>query len=229
MSTELPVSILRFADGLFPAGGYAHSLGLETCVQRGEVVDAAGAERFLRAWLGVSAGPCDAVTAVSALRAAIRHDLAAVLEFDRALDAMKPALELREASRQMGRQTLRAAAATIPAPLIEEFARAAEGAGTPCHHAIVFGLVGGICGWPAPSAATAYLYATAAQLVGAALRLIPIGQLEGQRMLARAEPLIARLAQEAAARRFDEIWSFAPAIEIAAMRHAGLEARLFRS
>ncbi len=229
MSIDIPVSILRFADGLFPAGGYAHSLGLETCVQSAEIADSAGAERHIRAYLEASAGPCDAVAVVNAFEAATRGDLAALLAFDRALDAMKPALELREASRQMGRQTMRAAAATLTASLLGEFGRAAVDAATPCHHAIVFGIIGAACEWTAESAATAYLYATAAQLTGAALRLIPIGQLDGQRILARAERLIARLARDAASRRFDEIWSFAPAIEIAAMRHARLDARLFRS
>jgi urease accessory protein len=229
MMPETLASLLRFADGLFPAGGYAHSLGLETCVQRGAIVDAEGAESYLRAYLEASAGPCDAVAAVAALRAARRTDLAALVDFDRALDAMKPALELREASRQMGRQTLRVAIATVRPPIVEQFERAAADAGAPCHHAIVFGMVGGVSGWTSASAATAYLYASAAQLVGAALRLLPVGQLEGQRMLARAEPLITRLAGAAAARSFDEIWSFVPGVEIAAMQHAGLDARLFRS
>jgi len=129
----------------------------------------------------------------------------------------------------MGRQTMRVAAATVRAPIVEDFERALADAATPCHHAIVFGLIGGVCGWTPASAATAYLYATAAQLVGAALRLLPVGQLDGQRILARAETLITRLAADAAERSFEEIWSFAPGVEIAAMQHAGLDARLFRS
>lgn len=229
MTTEALVSLLRFADGLFPAGGYAHSLGLETYVQRGAIVDADGAESYLCDYLDASAGPCDAVAAVGALEAASRNDLAALLDFDRALDAMKPALELREASRQMGRQALRVAAATVRAPIVEQFERSAADALAPCHHAIVFGLIGGVCGWTPENAATAYLYSSAAQLVGAALRLLPVGQLEGQRILARAEARITRLARDAAGRSFEEIWSFGPGIEIAAMQHAALDARLFRS
>ncbi len=229
MTPDAMAGLLRFADGLFPAGGYAHSMGLETCVQHGAIADATGAERYLRAYLEASAGPCDAVAAVNALAAARRDDLAAILDFDRALDAMKPASEMREASRQMGRQTVRIAAATLDAPLISALERAAAEGATPCHHAIVFGAAGGVSGWTPEDCATAYLYAAAAQLVGATLRLLPVGQLEGQRILARAEALITRLAREAAARGIDEIWSFAPGVEIAAMQHAGLEARLFRS
>src|ERR1700688_2950031 len=45
------LSLLQFADGLFPAGAYAHSFGLEYLVQCGEISGAAGVEDFLRTYL----------------------------------------------------------------------------------------------------------------------------------------------------------------------------------
>jgi urease accessory protein len=56
-----------------------------------------------------------------------------------------------------------------------------------------------------------------------------MGQLEGQRVLWSLHPVIERVAREAAARDVKEIWSFAPGIELAGIRHAGLDMRLFRS
>jgi len=56
-----------------------------------------------------------------------------------------------------------------------------------------------------------------------------VGQLEGQRLLASLRPLIGRLAHEAAIAEPDEMWSFTPALEIAGVRHGGLDARMFRS
>src|SRR2546425_5958408 len=55
------LALLQLADGLFPAGGFAHSFGLETYVQEGRVDDAAGLEAFVVAPLEGSAGACDAV------------------------------------------------------------------------------------------------------------------------------------------------------------------------
>jgi urease accessory protein len=75
----------------------------------------------------------------------------------------------------------------------------------------------------------AYLYSTSAALVGAALRLLPLGQLAGQRILWKVQPLIATLAEHAQDKNETDMWSFAPALEIASMRHALLDARLFRS
>jgi nucleoside-diphosphate-sugar epimerase len=66
--------------------------------------------------------------------------------------------------------------------------------------------------------------------VGAGLRLIALGQLDGQRVLAAMRERIERLAAAAAAATTaDDLWSFNPAIEIAGIRHATLDSRLFRS
>ena len=61
------------------------------------------------------------------------------------------------------------------------------------------------------------------------MRLLSLGQLTGQRILWALAPSIARLAEEVQGKDLADIWSFAPEMEIAAMRHARLDARLFRS
>jgi urease accessory protein len=113
--------------------------------------------------------------------------------------------------------------------LLEEFGKTVADEITPGHHPIVFGMIGGILGWDGLEMASAYLYSTSAALVGAALRLLPLGQLAGQRIVWNVRPLIALLADEAQHKNEHDMWSFAPAVEIASMRHALLDARLFRS
>jgi len=227
--TEALLALLRFADGLFPAGGFAHSLGLETYVQDGAVTDRAGLEAFVSAHLEGSAGPADAVAAASAVRLAAAGDLAGWVALDARLEAMKPVPETRAASRQMGRQTLRIAAATGDDAFLSALARAVDDGLAAGHHAAVFGAALGRAGAEAEDAAAAYLYATAALLVGAGLRLLALGQLDGQRVLTAVRPRIARLAQAAAAATPEDMWSFNPGLELAGIRHATLEARLFRS
>jgi urease accessory protein len=223
------LSLLQFADGLFPAGAYAHSFGLEDYVQQGMIRDARGVQQFLESYLESSAGPQDAVAMAGCLELAREHRLEAVLEIDQTLEAMKPAAELRQASRQMGRQSLRVAASlTEDRYLIDLFQRVESGE-TPGHHATAFGAIGGRLGWPRSEAAVAFLYSAAAAVVGSALRLIPLGQLQGQRILWSLGPLITRLGQEATAASSGEMWSFTPALEIASALHASSPARLFRS
>src|ERR1700722_14631690 len=138
------LSLLQFSDGLFPAGAYAHSFGLEYLVQSGKVFDAQGVERFLQAFLEGSAAPTDAVAMLSAGRAAKMGDLAACLSLDEKLDAMKTASELRDASRQMGRQTLRVAAQLRSDALLTKFSDSVKANATPGHHAVIFGMIGGL-------------------------------------------------------------------------------------
>lgn len=223
------LSLLQFADGLFPAGAYAHSFGLEYLTQSCKINDAQDVENFLRAFLECSMAPTDAVAMLCAARAAKACDLVACFHLDEKLDAMKIANELREASRQMGRQTLRVANHLLIDTLIKSFSQAVKEDSTPGHHPVVFGMIGGVMHWPARDMACAFLYSTSAALVGAALRLMPLGQLAGQRILWNLQPLIAKLAEEVQDRMERDIWSFAPALEIASMRHATLDARLFRS
>ena len=223
------LAVLQFADGLFPSGGFAHSFGLETYAQAGTVRDAAGLQAFVSVHLEGSAGPADAVAAALAARAGFVGDHDACRELDRRLDAMKTVPEFRAASRQMGRQTARAAAALGREPFCEGLALAIDGELVPGHHAVVFGAVTGRSGAPPETAAAAFLHSTAALLVGAGLRLLPIGQIEGQRVLAAMRAPIARLAQQAAGATADDMWSFTPGLEIAGLRHADLEGRLFRS
>ena len=223
------LSLLQFADGLFPAGAYAHSFGLEYCVQCGEISDASGVENFLRAFLEGSMAPADAVALLCAWRAAKAGNFAACVALDETLDAMKTAGELREASRQMGRQTLRVANHLPCHALLTELSEAVANESTPGHHAVIFGMIGGVMAWPRKEMVGAYLHSASAALVGAALRLLPLGQLAGQHILWNVRPLIARLAEEVQGKSQPDMWSFAPALEIASMRHAMLDARLFRS
>jgi urease accessory protein len=223
------LSLLQFADGLFPAGAYAHSFGLEYYVQSDGVCDAAGVEGFLRAYLEGSAAPTDAVAVLCAWRAGKTGDLASCLALDETFDAMKTVSELRDASRQMGRQTLRAANHLTCHCLLADFSEAVGRDATPGHHPVVFGIIGGVMKWTPEEMVAAYLYSTSAALIGAALRLMPLGQLAGQGILWNIRPLIARLAKEVQTKTQADMWTFAPALEIAGMRHAMLDARLFRS
>jgi urease accessory protein len=229
MMIETLLSLLQFSDGLFPAGTYAHSFGLETYIDDGRVTNAASTAKILRAHLEGNVGPCDAVYAINALWAMENNDVEACVELDIRLDTIKSAAEPREASRQLGRQTLRIGETLIRHKILSEYARSVNAGISPGHHAVVFGTIGGACGWPAQVTAAALLYTSAVGIVGAATRLVPLGQTQAQRLISESSPIIARLADEAAKRKSQDAFTFAPALEIAAMRHAQLEARLFKS
>jgi urease accessory protein len=229
MTLETLLVLLQLGDGLFPAGGFAHSFGLETYAQEGRVRDRDGLDAFVTAHLEGAAGPGDAVAVAVATRLAAGGDLAAWYALDARLDAMKTVPEFRTASRQMGRQTARVAAALGDDTVLASIVSAIDDGLVAGHHATVFGAAAGRLGAAAEAAAAAYLYSTAALLVGAGLRLLRLGQLDAQRVLAAARPRIARLAADAARAGVDDMWTFTPALELAGLRHASLEMSLFRS
>jgi len=229
MTIDELLTLLQLGDGLFPAGGFAHSFGLETYAQEGRVRDRAGLEAFVTAHLEGAAGPGDAVATAVATGLATAGDLVGWCELDGRLDAMKAVPEFRAASRQMGRQTARVAVALGDDAFLTAVARAIDDGLAPGHHAVVFGVAAGRWGAGAEAAAAAYLYSTAALLVGAGLRLLTLGQLDGQRVLAAARPRITRLAAAAARATAADMWTFTPALELAGLRHASLGMRLFRS
>src|SRR5438477_13000989 len=110
MTLHTLLALLQLGDGLFPAGGFAHSFGLETYAQEGRVRDRVGLEAFVGAHLDGAAGPGDAVAVAVAARLAAAGDVAAWCELDARLEAMKTVAEFRAASRQLGRPTDRGAA-----------------------------------------------------------------------------------------------------------------------
>jgi urease accessory protein len=219
---------LRFVDSFFPSGGFAYSSGLEAAVQGGAVRDADGLAKYVEDVLRNGMGRREAAAVALAHDAVSKRMLKVAFDADRELDAMKLGRESREASRQMGRQVTRIAAEQLVGdPILHDFLAAVEAGRTPCHLAVSLGLVLAVVGWSREEIVAAYLYQAATGLMSASLKLLPIGQREGQRLLDGWMPLIAELSRGTEPERPMTSWS--PVQDIHAMRHSRLESRLFRS
>ncbi|ULA64423.1 MAG: Urease accessory protein UreF [Nitrospira sp.] len=228
MNTRSLLTGLRFVDSFFPSGGYAYSSGLEAAVQGGAVKDAADLSRFVQESLTIGMGEREAVATGLAHDAIVSGMLDVALSADRELDAMKLGRESRVSSRQMGRQVIRLAAEQRDRhPLLEEYLAAVEAGQTPGHVAVTMGLTLAAAGWSKADSIAAFLYQAATSFVAAAMKLLPIGQREGQRLLDSWLDVIERVSRQAAEQRTLRSWS--PIQDIYAMRHSRLESRLFRS
>jgi urease accessory protein len=228
MNTVVLLHGLRFVDSFFPSGGYAYSSGLEAAVQGGAVKDSAQFARYVEDLLLGGISRREAVAVTGAHKASMTGKSQPALTIDAELDAMKMGCESRMASRQMGRQMIRVAAEQFDddAALLQFHAQIEEGH-TPGHLPVCVGLTLAACGWTCQDTVVAYLYHTAVGLVSAAMKLLPIGQREGQRLLAQWSPLLDQLSRNATSMSAMVSWS--PVQDIYAMRHATLESRLFRS
>jgi urease accessory protein len=219
---------LRFVDSFFPSGGYAYSSGLEAAVQEGAVRDAEEFREYVEDMLRAGVATRDAVAVSVACEAIRRRKLPLALTADAELEAMKIGYESRLASRQMGRQVMRIVVdREKPHALLRAFHIELLEARTPGHFPVCLGLTLAANGWSRTDAIAAFLYQTAVGFVSAAMKLLPIGQREGQQLLAHWTPLFIELSRQVPVRLDMHAWT--PIQDIYAMRHSRLESRLFRS
>jgi urease accessory protein len=228
MNTLSMLKGLRFVDSFFPSGGYAFSSGLEAAVQGGAVRNAEDLSRYVVELITTGIGEREAVAVGLAHEAYLSGSLESAVEADRELEAMKLGRESRTASRQMGRQVMRLAVEQATKhPLLEEFLAAVEQERTPGHLAVTLGMTLAAAGWSKEDSIAAFLYQTATGYVSAAMKLLPVGQKEGQRLINSWLDVIQQVSRRAAQQRVFRSWS--PVQDIYAMRHSRLESRLFRS
>jgi urease accessory protein len=218
--------LLLLTDSRFPAGGFAHSGGLEAAVESG--LSAAEVPAFLTGRLRGVAGP-EAILTVAATRAARAADKATLARLDLEAAARCPSPALRATATRLGAQLLRTAVAVWPDdPSLRAYRE--QSAITP--RPVAFGVVaaaGGLCDL---DSAVAYLYEEGAAIAAAAIRLLPVNGGAAVGLLLQAEPEIERLALAAVASGNDpRVWpgGFAPALELASLEHAAREGKLFAS
>jgi urease accessory protein len=216
---------MLLADSRFPAGGYAHSLGLEQAVSDGLGVE--GVPAFMDARLRLVAR-ADAALSVAALRAAVAEDHAALAELDGEHAARCPSPVLRTIARRLGSQLLRSAATAWPSQTIDAYRATSKTTPRP----IALGVVGAAAGLTAPQVATIALYDDAATVSSAALKLLGLDPADAARWVAELAPEIDAAARAISAdpRPVSQLQPpAAVGLELAAGVHARREERFFVS
>ena len=222
------VNGLRFVDTFFPSGAYAFSSGLEAAVQNGAVRNVTDFVKYVHDFLKASVIQRDGVAVARAWNAQARGVPSEAVAADRELEAMTLCYETRMASRQMGRQVIRIAVEEPQtSSTLRKFHSMVNGGTTPGHFPVCLGLVLGSNGWTREATVAAFLYQITVGFVSAGMKLLPLGQREGQRLLGLWAPEIARAAGVSDPQAAMRSWS--PVQDIHAMRHSRLESRLFRS
>ena len=208
--------LLAWLSPAFPTGGYACSHGLEWAVETGDVVDGDTLFVWLEDVLRHGAGRSDTILLRHAHRAA--HDTPALAELIAFALATSPSRERRAEAVGQGRAFIAAIRAwgmdDIPGDI---------------PYCVAVGAAAGRAGIDVDSTAAGALQAFAANLISAAVRLVPLGQTVGLGALARLEPLIAGVAEEASSATLEDIGGFCFRSDIASMRHETQYTRLFRS
>jgi len=220
------VRLLQLASPALPIGAYSYSQALERVVEDGAVRDAATAQAWILDLLELVVARAEAPVEWRLLAEARDGDWQGFATWNTWYRCSRETAELRAETEQMGGslaklasdldlfdgQVSEAAAAVSPITLPAAFALAAHG----------FGI-------PPQAALTAYVWSWLENQVLAAVKLVPLGQVAGQRMLTTLGATIPAVVEAAMAMTDDDLSTFAPAFALASARHETQYTRLFRS
>jgi urease accessory protein len=227
--------LLQLASPALPVGAYSYSEGVETLIHQGHIRSGNDLAQWIQSELSSGAMRLDAAVMVRAHRAWSQGELELLDDWNQWLSATRETEELRQQSWQMGRSLLRllgdldpgamvpgdrsSTIATLPSTLQKH----------PCNFAIAFGIAAAHWQLPVFETTLVYLQSWVANLISAGVRLVPLGQTEGQRLLGQLIPALDTAAEAIVVLPDDALTACSWGLTLASMAHETQYSRLFRS
>jgi urease accessory protein len=218
--------LMAWLSPAYPVGAFSYSSGIEWAVEAGDITNA----DVLRGWLSVmladGGGYCDAILFAHAHRAVAAADNEALRAVAELAAAFAPTKERHLETTAQGNAFIEATRAAWPCAALDRLKAIWDG---PVAYPVAVATASAGHGIARAPALGAYLQAVAANWVSAGVRLVPLGQTDGLRVLAALEPVIASTAQRALTASLDDLGSAAVRADLASARHETQYTRLFRS
>ena len=218
--------LMSWLSPAYPIGAFSYSSGIEWAVESGDVTDAKTLQQWIVGIVEDGGGFCDAVFLVHSHGATTRNDDAGLHAVAELANAFAPSKERFLETTTQGRAFLDATRAAWSCGALERLLGLWDG---PLAYPVAVGVAAAGHGIALQPVTAAFLHAIAANLISAGVRLIPLGQTDGLRVLATLEPVLASVAARALSCPFEEIGGAAFRADIASMRHETQYTRLFRS
>lgn len=220
------IHLLQFADSALPVGAFAFSNALETAVEQRVVYDAATLAEFVGEQLRQSA-TSDGVAALAARRATLAGDYEALFSIDARLIRSKLSDELRQMLCRMGRKLAELSVQTSGDPILVRWRDDIVARRTAGCYPVTQGIVFALGGLDARSLFAAQQYGVMTTTLNAALRCLRVTHFDTQRIIARLARLVEELYEQVHEMSVDEIYSFAPVLDVLASLHERGSARMF--
>jgi len=219
--------LMTWLSPAYPVGSFSYSGGLETAVADGQITDRESLFEWVTASLRHGAGWIDGWLFAVAHGATLSGDLEQLSQAAELGYAMTPSAEARLQTLSQGEAFLIATRDAWPCPELDLLCDTDETVPVVFPVAVAMACAGH--GVPMRAGLGAYLTEFSANLVSAGMRLVPLGQRDGQRTIAALEPIVANVVETSVANAAETVGSCAMVIDLAGMRHETLHTRLFRS
>ncbi|WP_242024528.1 urease accessory protein UreF [Trichocoleus sp. FACHB-591] len=218
------LSLLQLASSALPVGAYSYSEGLEALVEVGIIKDKLSLEHWLQQELQMGAIRLEAAIMLRAYQATQAGDRPALRHWNAWLSATRETEELRQQSWQMGYSLGR-----LLQELQPDLAPVIQACGEPCNFAIAFGIAAASWQIDPEAAILGYLHSWATNLMNAGVKLIPLGQTAGQRLLVELQSCLSDATGAILVLKDEDLCSCGWGLAIASMAHEVQYSRLFRS
>lgn len=218
--------LLAWLSPAFPVGAFSYSSGLEWAVETGDVKDMESLQGWITTIVGEGGGFCDAVFFVHAHRAIDQDNCDFLRNVCALAAALSPSKERHLETTAQGRAFVATASAAWPCPALDRLVTLWSG---PLAYPVAVAVTSAGHGLALEPALLAFLHAITANLISAGVRLVPLGQTEGQRLVAALEAVVSDTAMRASATRLDDVGGAAFRADLASMCHEVQYTRLFRS
>lgn len=224
MDNLVLLNLLQLTNSALPVGAYSYSEGLEQLVSWGTIKDEQSLKHWLEQELNCGAIRVEAAVMLRAYQAAKQGNLEMLSYWNAWASAARETEELREQSWQMGRALTR-----LLQQLEPQLMPMVSACGNPCNYAIAFAIVAAHWQIADETAVLGYIHSWATNLIGAGVKLIPLGQTAAQQLLLNLHASIIRASEAILALEDDDLSSCSWGLALASMAHETQYTRLFRS
>lgn len=229
MNLNFLAGLLHIADPTLPIGGYSHSNGLETYVQKRIVHNVKTAKEFVENMLVYNLKYNDGAFMKLTYEAVQKEDLRLILQLDNECNAIKCPREIRQASQKLGLRLIKIFKRRDHYPFIEAYEKAVRNGEANSHYCIVFGMYAAVMKIPLYEALLGFYYTSVAGMITNAVKLVPLGQLDGQDILFSLYPVMEKTVLETIDLDRELVGICNTSFDIHCMQHERLYSRLYMS